>query len=80
MHLTGGSCRGIKFVLPRGWGKKMLIKYSSPNFTCVAVDNYSTAKRKNIIGLDVEQDSISRDGDLCFFWRNAKCSGRPPQK
>ena len=77
---TGEIYRGARFVLPRGWRKKTLVKYSSSNFTCVAVDKYNTAKRENLIGLDVELDSISRNEELCFFWRNACGLGVPPQE
>jgi len=66
----GRDLQWSSFVLPHGWGKKILVKYSSPNFTCDAVDNYNTTKRENVIGLGIEQDSISRNEELCFFWRH----------
>lgn len=64
--LTGEICRGTEFGLLHDWGKKIFVKYSSPNFTCVLGSNYSTTKRENIIG-----HSISRNEELCLLWRNA---------
>lgn len=42
----------------------MLVKCSSPNLTCAAVDNCSPAKRGNRTRCDAEEDSISRKAEL----------------
>lgn len=62
--LSEGVCRGTEFVSLCGWGKKILVKCSSPNLTCAAVGNCSPAKRGNRTRCDVEQDSISRNEEL----------------
>lgn len=62
--LAGGVCRGTEFVSLCGWGKKILVECSSPNLTCAAVDNCSTAKRGNGTRCDAERDSVSRNEEL----------------
>lgn len=65
MHLQEGFAEEQNLFHCRAGGrKKTLVKCSSPNLTCAAVDNCSTAKRGNGTRCDVEHDSISRNEEL----------------
>lgn len=62
VHLQEGFAEEQNLFHCRAEGT--LVKCSSPNLTCAAVDNCSPAKRGNGTRCDGEQDSISRNEEL----------------